>query len=252
MAEAIIAGLKKILNPEILVADVDPSRLELMRETYGCRTTQDGGEIAASCQVVVLAVKPQIMGEVLEELRGQLKSRHLVISIAAGISLADLREMAGSPRLIRVMPNTPGLIGQGASCLWGDGLLDGDRETADSIFGSIGNVYWLEERYFDAVTGVSGSGPAYVYHFLEAMIDAGVNEGLPRPVARHLAVDTVVGAALMVRETGMHPGELKDMVTSPGGTTIRAMEALEENGLKNAVYKAVGAAARRSRELGGK
>ncbi len=251
MAEAIIAGLRKD-NPDeaILVYDIDRKRLTELAQRFGVRALSGPQELFRPEVDLILAVKPQVLPELLGEVGADLPAGQLVMSIAAGLSLGQIRQWIPQCQLIRVMPNTPGLIGQGVSCLWGDQLTVQEKERGETIFQSIGTVHWVEERYFDGVTGVSGSGPAYVYHFIEALENAGVNEGLPRSLARELAVDTVVGSALMVRETGSHPGELKNMVTSPGGTTIRALEALEENGFANAVYKAVGAAAKRSKELG--
>lgn len=248
MAEAIIGGLGE--RP-LQVFDIDEGRCRLLKESYGVGIASDIASLLQNNQMIVLALKPQILPSVLSEEAEGFTAEHLVMSIAAGIPLAHLRRLLSTPRLVRVMPNTPALVGKGVSVACGTNLRDGDREAVDEVLSATGRSLWLEEHHFDAVTAVSGSGPAYVYLFIEALIDAGVNQGLPRDVARMLAVETVVGGACMVRETGRHTGELRDMVTSPGGTTIRAVEALEELGLRNAVNKAVSAAARRSRELGG-
>lgn len=251
MAEAIIAGMtKQKPDLDVYVYDIDKDRVNVLKESYGVHETPSIGELAKVAHVLILAVKPQVLGTVLEENQAHFTEEHLLISIAAGIGLASMESRVSEARIIRVMPNTPSLIGQGASVLCTNTAQESDKDLATEIFSSIGHAYWMEEKYFDAVTALSGSGPAYVYLFIEALIDAGVNQGLPRDVARKLALDTVIGSAMMVDVTGKHPGELKDMVTSPGGTTIRAVETLEELGLRNAVIKAIASAAKRSRELG--
>jgi pyrroline-5-carboxylate reductase len=251
MAEAIIAGMtKQKPDLDVYVYDIDKDRVNVLKESYGVQESQTIGELAKVAHVLILAVKPQVLGKVLEDNQAHFTEEHLLISIAAGIGLASMESRVSEARIIRVMPNTPALIGQGASVLCTTTAQESDKNLATEIFSSIGHAYWMEEKYFDAVTALSGSGPAYVYLFIEALIDAGVNQGLPRDVARKLALDTVIGSAMMVDVTGKHPGVLKDMVTSPGGTTIRAVETLEELGLRNAVIKAIASAAKRSRELG--
>jgi pyrroline-5-carboxylate reductase len=192
------------------------------------------------------------MADVLSELRGQLTQSHLVISIAAGIPLATIAQGLGpGPRLVRVMPNTPCLVGSGASayCL-GPGATPADRELVGRLLAAVGRAVQTPEKLLDAVTGLSGSGPAFVYVMIEALSDGGVNMGLPRDVATTLAAQTVLGAAQMVLTTGQHPGALKDQVASPGGTTIAGLQALEEHGLRAALIAAVEAATNRSMELG--
>lgn len=251
MAESIIAGItEQKPDLEVYVYDIDENRLSTLKESYGVTVAHSIEELAKEASVLLLAVKPQVLGKVLADNKAHFTGEHLLISIAAGIALKAMESQAGEARVIRVMPNTPALIGRGASVLCTNTAQEADKNLATEIFSSIGHAYWMEEKYFDAVTALSGSGPAYVYLFIEALIDAGVNQGLPRDVARKLALDTVIGSAMMVDATGKHPGELKDMVTSPGGTTIRGVETLEELGLRNAVIKAIASAAKRSKELG--
>ncbi len=251
MAEAIISGITESHDQlQVLVSDIDIKRTQLLEESYGTITVESIKSICEQADIIILAVKPQIVKYVLANNQEFFTNSHLVISIAAGISLSNLKTMIPKAKIVRVMPNIPALIGYGASVLTSLEINQEEHLLVEEIFKSVGHVYWMDEKYFDAVTSLSGSGPAYVYLFIEAMIDAGVNEGLPRDIARKLALDTVIGSAMMVDFTGKHPGELKDMVTSPGGTTIRAVEVLEERGFRNAILKAIAAAAKRSRELG--
>lgn len=251
MAEAIIAGITEGRKDlQVLVSDVDEKRTILLEESYGTKTIDSIDDLCKQTQVIIIAVKPQILHYVIESNRQAFTDKHLVVSVAAGISLEKLSEMLVSSRLVRVMPNSPALIGMGASAICAKNITEEDKRLVDDIFSSVGHNYWLEEAYFDAVTSLSGSGPAYVYMFIEALIDAGVNQGLPRQTARKLSLDTIIGSAKMVDKTGKHPGELKDMVTSPGGTTIRAVEVLEECGFRSALSKAISAATLRSKELG--
>jgi pyrroline-5-carboxylate reductase len=226
------------------------------RQAFGAatqlRTTADNREVVGQSDLLVLAVKPQSMAALLGEIRPAVGSRHLVVSIAAGITLRQLSEGLGAGRrLIRVMPNTPCLVGASAS-----GYSPGEAATAedialvDRLLNAVGRAFRLPEHLLDAVTGLSGSGPAFVYVIIEALSDGGVRVGLPRDVATTLAAQTVLGSARMVLETGMHTGVLKDMVTSPGGTTIAGLQALERGGLRAALIDAVEAATRRSVELG--
>jgi pyrroline-5-carboxylate reductase len=255
MGEALIRGLLKasLLSPgRLYVFDVVGSRMEYLAANYGIQTASGIGSLASVCHVIVLAVKPQNMSSVLEELNPHLSHKPLVISIAAGISLTTL--MSGLPErvpVIRVMPNTPAIVLQGASALARGLHVDDSRmHQALALFGAVGKAIEVEEKWMDAVTGLSGSGPAYVLLYIESLIDAGVLMGLPRQVARTLAVQTVLGTAQMVQDTGNHPAELKDLITSPGGTTIRGLQVLEENGLRGTVMGAVQAATLRSQELG--
>lgn len=251
MAEAIIAGITEERNElEILVSDIDDKRTLLMEQSYGTRTIESIKDLCEKTEVIIIAVKPQVLQYVIASNKQYFNKRHLVISVAAGISLQALSTMLEDVRLVRAMPNSPALIGLGASALAGKNIDEKDKALVDTIFQSVGHTYWMDEGYFNAVTSLSGSGPAYVYMFIEALIDAGVNQGLPRDIARKLSLDTIIGSARMVERTGKHPGELKDMVTSPGGTTIRAVEVLEECGFRSALSKAISAAVQRSEELG--
>ena len=227
------------------------SRQRFGNET-GAKTVADNLQVAAGADVLFLAVKPQQMAQVLAELGGQIPPEKLVVSIAAGMRLSALAEGLGHDvRLVRVMPNTPCLVGQGACgyCLGERATADDDR-LVDQLLGSVGKAFRVEEKLLDAVTGLSGSGPAFVYVIIEALSDGGVRMGLPRAVSSALAAQTVLGAAQMVLQTAEHPAVLKDRVTSPGGTTIAGLQALEEGGLRAALMAAVEEATRRSVELG--
>ena len=256
MAEALIkgvmaAGLVKV--EDIIAADPSPERRELLRKEFRITVTEDSSPVWAECDLVVLAVKPQILGTLLERYRGEIKPRHLLISIAAGIPLALMEEcLEGSGcRVIRVMPNTPALVLKGASVLSpGRGVSDQDLATAKAIFDAVGSSVVLDESYLDAVTGLSGSGPAYVFTFLEALTDAGVKVGLPRPVAESLVLQTVLGSVLLALESREHPASLRAMVTSPGGTTIAGLHELEKGALRATLMNCVEAATNRSGELG--
>jgi pyrroline-5-carboxylate reductase len=200
----------------------------------------------------VLAVKPQIMGAVLGEVASVTDGTKLFISVAAGVATATIRSHLGrAARLIRVMPNTPALVLEGATAIArAEGLEPGDLEAAQELFGAVGRVVLLDEDALDAVTGLSGSGPAYVAIVIESLADGGVKMGLDRATAMILATQTVLGSAKLILETGTHPGQLKDMVSSPGGTTIAGIAALEEGGLRRTFISAVERATQRSRELG--
>jgi pyrroline-5-carboxylate reductase len=245
------AGL--VTPDRLLASDPVPQARSTFLKEAGGRAGADNREVVAGSDLLVLAVKPQTMAALLAEIRPHVTPRHLVVSIAAGITLRQLADGLGSDRrLVRVMPNTPCLIGASAS-----GYSPGEAATADDValvdrlLNAVGRAFRLPESLLDAVTGLSGSGPAFVYVMIEALSDGGVRVGLPRDVATVLAAQTVLGAARMVLETGTHPGALKDMVASPGGTTIAGLHALERGGLRGALMDAVEAATRRSRELGG-
>ena len=258
MATALIRGMLRAGGagsgpgaPTILASDpVEAARNALAAET-GIPVYDSNVRVAHKSDVLVLATKPQSLPHVLAQLRPVLTPEHLVVSIAAGVSLATLAEGLGSERrLARVMPNTPALVGEGAAgyCL-GPHALESDEALVRSCLEGVGRAYRVPESMLDAVTGLSGSGPAFVYVIIEALSDGGVRVGLPRDVATALAAQTVLGAARMVLETGLHTGVLKDQVTSPGGTTIAGVHALERGGLRAALIDAVEAATRRSAEL---
>jgi pyrroline-5-carboxylate reductase len=218
----------------------------------GARATAANGEVVAGSDLLVLAVKPQSLKALLSEVRPDVTERHLVLSIAAGVPLRQLTDGLGpGRRLVRVMPNTPCLVGASASGYSpGEGATEEDVALVDRLLNAVGRAFPLPEALLDAVTGLSGSGPAFVYVMIEALSDGGVRVGLPRDVATALAAQTVLGAAKMVLETGAHPGALKDMVASPGGTTIAGLHALERGGVRGVLIDAVEAATRRSQELG--
>lgn len=255
MGEALLRGLlasQAYAPEEIVVFDASPSRAQEIAARFGVQAADDLADAARKAGVLLLAVKPQIVPQVLAELSDELTPAHTLISIAAGISTKQLEApLSQSVPVVRVMPNTPALVGKAASaiCL---GTHAGEKhlKIAHRIFDAVGVAVDVEEKLMDAVTAVSGSGPAYVFVFLEALSDAGVKMGLPREIAARLAAQTVMGAAQMALETGEHPGVLKDKVTSPGGTTIAALHALENRAFRAAIYDAVEAAAKRSRELG--
>jgi pyrroline-5-carboxylate reductase len=217
----------------------------------GVQLAASNAAVLREADVIFLAVKPQSMPAVYAEVGGQVAADKLVISIAAGISLAKLQEGLKTERLVRVMPNTPALVGQGAAAFsLGSGASTADGKLVAQLLDAVGRSFQVEEKLLDAVTGLSGSGPAFVYVMIEALSDGGVRMGLPRDVATALAAQTVLGSAQMVLTSGEHPAVLKDRVASPGGTTIAGLAALEDRGLRGALIAAVEAATRRSRELG--
>lgn len=259
MGEALIKGLiaAGVVPADLIHAtDVRADYLGEIARRYGIRGEADNVMLVSKSDVVILAVKPQIMVPVLTEIAPAVTRKKLLISIAAGKSTAAIRDALGArvgpeARLIRVMPNTPALVLEGVTAIAkGKGLEPGDLEMAEEIFNAVGKVVVLDEDLLDAVTGLSGSGPAYVAMVIESLADGGVKMGLDRATAMTLATQTVVGAARLLLETGLHPGALKDMVSSPGGTTIAGIAALEEGGLRTTLIKAVERATQRSRELG--
>jgi len=255
MAEALIKGLLAAgaaKADQIFVADISSDRLEYLKKTYGIIIQKNNGETVEQSGIILLCVKPQVIDRVLEEIAPVADTSKLVISIAAGITIGRMeRVLTGKPRVIRVMPNTPALVLAGAAGLAGGKNATGDDlALAQSIFNSVGRSFVVDEKLMDAVTGLSGSGPAYVFEIIDALSDAGVKAGLPRELALELAAQTVYGAAKMVLETKEQPGRLRDMVTSPGGTTIEGLHALEKGKLRATLMNAVEAATARSRELG--
>jgi pyrroline-5-carboxylate reductase len=254
MATALVRGMIRAGTAEprsVRASDpVEAARAALAAET-GIAAAGSNVQVARESDVLVLAVKPQSMASVLVELRPEVTTDHLVISIAAGVTLGTLaRGLGEDRRLVRVMPNTPALVGEGASgyCL-GPGVDPEDEATVKACLGAVGRAYPVPEALLDAVTGLSGSGPAFVYVMIEALSDGGVRVGLPREIATALAAQTVLGAARLVLDSGLHPGVLKDQVASPGGTTIAGLHARERGGVRAALIDAVEAATRRSAEL---
>lgn len=255
MATALAKGFlqAKLAKPnQILASDpVEAARTTFSNET-GARSYSSNIDLVRVAQVVFLAVKPDQANAVLTEIRPELKRRHLLVSVVAGLSSARIEAVVGEQvRVIRVMPNTPVLVRASATAYApGTAATPQDCALVEKLFSAIGVVFKLKESLLDAVTGLSGSGPAYVYQFIEALSDGGVACGLPREVATKLAAQTVLGAAKMVLETGLHPGALKDMVTSPGGTTIEGIHELEKGKFRAVVMNAVRSAAEKSRRLG--
>jgi pyrroline-5-carboxylate reductase len=256
MAEAIINGLVKsgqVQPSEISASDKNIERLNVVVEGYGIEGHNKNFEVARRSDVIILAVKPQIIKPVLDEISEEIGPNKLLISIAAGIEIQQIASnLCKGAKIVRVMPNTPALVLSGASALCpGEEVSKEELKLATAIFDAVGETVIVEnEGLMDAVTGLSGSGPAFVYTFIEAMSDAGVKMGLPRETANILATETVLGSAKVVSELKRHPAELRDMVTSPGGTTIAGMGKLEENGFRSAIISAVEAAVKRSKELG--
>jgi pyrroline-5-carboxylate reductase len=255
MTEALVSGLLKTgqVSPvQIIATDIRPERLDYLAKSFSIRVASDNVRAAAGAHVTVLSVEPQILDDVLKTLAPSVTPDALILSVAAGYPLSRMRRVLGrAARLVRAMPNTPSIVGRGATALaLSPDLSTQDIARATALFESVGSVTVIDERLMDAVTGLSGSGPAYVFLIIEALADGGVKAGLPRPVAATLAAQTVLGAATMVLETGVHPAELKDRVASPGGTTIAGLHALEQGGLRAALMSAVEAAAQRSAELG--
>ena len=256
MATALATGFVRDTVGADRICGVDP--VDASRTVFADAVGPNASVAAAAddnlknADVVFLAVKPQIMESVLKELSPQLQANQLVVSIAAGIRIATLESwLPPGIRVIRVMPNTPCLVGEGASAVSrGTHATEGDSQLVVDLLSSVGIVESVPEKLLDAVTGLSGSGPAYVFQMIEALSDGGVKTGLPRDVATRLAAQTLLGAARMVLQTGDHPGVLKDAVTSPGGTTIAGLHELELGGLRAALMNAVEGATRRSIELG--
>jgi pyrroline-5-carboxylate reductase len=255
MAEALVKGLLAAGTAdatEMVCAEPVAERREALRKRYGVAVTASNVEAVGDAAIVVLSVKPQVVDAVLAEIAPSLGTSRLLVSIAAGVPISAIaRRLGPGARIVRTMPNTPALVGAGATALArGGAATDADLAQATALFRAVGTAVVVDEHLLDAVTGLSGSGPAYVFLAVEALADGGVKAGLPRATALALAAQTVVGAARMVLETGEHPGKLKDQVTSPGGTTIAGVHALEAAGFRAALIGAVEAATRRSKELG--
>jgi pyrroline-5-carboxylate reductase len=255
MATALAKGFVRaglLQASEIIASDPIESAARHFAEQVGAKTTGSNEEVAKFAEVLVLAVKPDQTPAVLAEIRDQFTEKSLLLSIAAGVPLAKLESsLKPGARVIRLMPNTPALVAKSATGFaLGKAALPADGEMAQKLFSSVGTAFQLKESLLDAVTGLSGSGPAYVCMFIEALSDGGVAAGLPRDVATRLAAQTVLGTASMVLETGQHPSALKDMVTSPGGTTIEGLHELEKGKLRATVINAVRAATEKSRKLG--
>lgn len=255
MAEAILHGVLsgKLADPkDISVGEPVAERREYLSSQFGVATDADNLKTAQKADLIVLAVKPQDLGTVMQQLKGNLDPQQAALSIVAGAKMETLSSGLSHQSVVRVMPNTPAQIGAGMS-LWtcSDGVDAAKWELTKSVLGTIGEeIYVSDEKYMDMATALSASGPAYVFLFIEALIDAGVYVGLPRDMARTLALQTVFGSTKLVMDTGMHPAELKDMVVSPAGTTAEALRVLEDKGVPAAIVSAVDAAYRKSIQLG--
>jgi pyrroline-5-carboxylate reductase len=254
MARALAGGLidAGVATSQILASDPFAAARNQFEEAIGAKPIEDNAEVVSQADVVVLAVKPGFVTSVLEDLDPSLGARPLWISIAAGVPLDKLQSaLPAGARIVRTMPNTPALVGAGATAYFPAATVsEAEIQLTEAILEATGWCWRApNEGLLDAVTGLSGSGPAYVFLILEALADAGVRQGLPRDAAQALATRTVLGAAKLALETGTHPGQLKDQVTSPGGTTIAGLEQLEAHGVRAAFYDAVGAATDRSKAL---
>jgi pyrroline-5-carboxylate reductase len=252
MGEAILRGLHhKGMTKNIVVSEARPERRGFIKKTYGVEVEQDTKKLASEVQVIILAVKPQELRGVLQEIAPALDSSTLIISIAAGASLGTIASILDKgARLVRAMPNIAALALESATALAKGGeATEDDLEVAQEIFDALGRTVVIPEALMDAVTGMSGSGPAYVCLFIEALADGGVRMGLPRKAALEMAIQTVLGTARLLSEQGEHPANLKDRVSSPGGTTIAGIASLEAKGFRGAVIEAVASATQRSKEL---
>ena len=255
MAEAILHGVlsAKLAAPDdISVGEPVAERREYLADRFGIRTNADNLETAHQADLVVFSVKPQDLGPVLGQMNGYLNSTQAALSIVAGAKMETLSAGLGHQSVVRVMPNTPAQVGAGMT-LWtcSESVGSSLREMTKSVLGTIGQeIYVSDEKYMDMATALSASGPAYVFLFIEALIDAGVYLGMPRDMSRTLALQTVFGSTKLVMDTGLHPAELKDMVVSPGGTTAEALRVLENEGVPAAILSAVDAAYRKSVQLG--
>jgi pyrroline-5-carboxylate reductase len=256
MAEAIVRGLlnRRVVSPlDIVASDPNAHRRELFAEQYGTRTCSDNATAAGDASLVVLAVKPQDIDEAIDSLRGAIQDGQVVLSIAAGVPLRRLTESIPHDRVVRAMPNAPAQVGAAMSVWTSTEMVSADeRDAVRVVLRALGReVYVPDESFLDMATAINGSGPGFVFLFVEAMIDAAVHIGVARPLAEELVLQTVIGAAQMARETGQHPAQLRNRVTSTGGTTAAGLFELEDGRFRALVDRAVMAAYRRSRELGG-
>ena len=254
MAKAMLGGILSsgvVSADEVLVSAASEATLTAAAERFGVETTRENARVAAECAVVVLAVKPQVYPAVIAEIAPAVREETIVVTIAPGFTLARLGEQFGKPtKLVRTMPNTPAMVGEGmtAACK-NDRVTEAEMAQVLGLLEGFGKAELVAESMMDAVVAVSGSSPAYVYMFIEAMADAAVMQGMPRTQAYRFAAQAVLGGAKMVLETGLHPGELKDMVCSPRGTTIEAVRVLEEKGLRSSVIEAMTRCAEKARGM---
>jgi pyrroline-5-carboxylate reductase len=254
MAEALMRGMLNaglVVPSQLTVSDITEKRLDYLHATFGVSTTTDSQDIAKQSDILFLTVKPQVISTVIDTIAPVVAKTTVLVSVAAGVTIATFQgKMPGVP-IIRVMPNTPVAVGEGMSAMaLGKYATSAVSEPVAQVFASVGQVVTVSEDAMDAVTGLSGSGPAYAFVLIDALTDAGVRVGFSRQTAVLLAAQTLLGAAKMVLETGQHPAQLRDMVTSPGGTAITGVHVLEQNGVRAALMDAVVAATNRSREMG--
>ena len=242
---------KKVAAPQdMVVSDVSPVRRELLSREYGVNTLADNGKAVENADLIILAVKPRNLPQVMEEIKG-LSLKQLMLSIVAGATLSSLCEGLNHSSVIRAMPNMPAQIGEGMT-IWTATAETGQRQKklAQTVLGALGKeVYVADEKYLGMATALSGSGPAYVFLFIEALVDAGVHIGLPRDIAQELVIQTILGSTLTVEKTGKHPADLRNMVTSPGGTTTEALLQLEKGGFRSLLLEAVAAAYKKAKRL---
>jgi pyrroline-5-carboxylate reductase len=255
MGGALIAGIVEagVSKPgDVTVAEIVDERRQELADTYGVATTKEPSDALGGADVVLIAVKPQILDKVLPPLSGKIDKSQTVVSIAAGVSTTTLEKMLGDGvRLVRAMPNIPAAVRQGATAICpGTNAVDHDMDLAEKLLGAVGRVVRIDETQMDAVTGLSGSGPGYAFSIIDALADGGVKAGLPKPLALTLAAQTLLGAAEMFLSGDKHPAELKDMITSPGGTTAAGLAMMDAKGIRDALISGVEASANRSKELG--
>lgn len=257
MGQAIIGGIVKsglVESKNIIVSDIDESKIQKVSDKYGVKVTVDSTKLAEKCDIIFLAVKPNVYNTVLNSIKKYVTPDKIIVSIAAGRSIESIEAILGcDKKIIRTMPNTPALVNEGmAGICRNKNVKDEELEFVKSIFESFGKAEIIPEYLIDSVVGISGSSPAYVFMFIEALADAGVMGGMPRDKAYKFAAQAVLGSAKMVLELNKHPGELKDMVCSPGGTTIDAVATLEALGFRSAVIKAAADCIKKSKEMGKK
>jgi len=255
MAEALLKGLVasgKVKPANLAVSGRRPEKVKLLAQRYGIRAAADNPDCAHDADIVILAVKPQVLATVLEHEAAAIPGGALILSVAAGVTTSTIESRLHRPApVVRAMPNTAAMVGYSATAIAaGAYAKEADLAVARSVFEAVGRVVVVDEVHLDAVTGLSGSGPAYIFLIIEALADAGVKVGLSREIALELAAQTLLGSAHMLLETGVHPGQLKDQVTSPGGTAIAGLHTLEAGGLRTTLINAVETATRRARELG--
>ena len=254
MGQALIRGIVKsgtVLPDKIFVYDINREQTDLLKKDIGIIPLDNESEVVSSCDVIVIAVKPNVVEKVLEKCKEAVDSKKIIVSIAVGIPISLFKRVLGNDiKVIRTMPNTPALVGEGITLISHDGNVDNeDIETVKALFNCVGKTEMLDEKLMCEVTALTSSSPAYVFMFIEAMADAAVLSGLPRSLSYKLSAQAVLGSAKMVLDTGKHPGELKDQVCSPAGTTIEAVKTLEKNGFRYAVIEAMNECTRRAREI---